>query len=211
MVGKAVLLECIESDKIENILLINRTSLSISSPKIKELILKDFNQIGDIENELKGYDACFHCMGVSSVGLSETDFNQVTFELTKKLMDSLYKVNPKMVITYVSGAGTDSSEKGRVMWARIKGKTENYILTKGFQDAYAIRLGVILPEKGIQSKTGWYNTMYKITRPLFPLMKKSKSIITTTSFGKALINVIFYPQENKKLDNIDLNKLAILD
>lgn len=211
MVGKAVLLECIESDKIENILLINRTSLSISSPKIKELILKDFNQIEDIENELKGYDACFHCMGVSSVGLSETDFNQVTFELTKKLMDSLYKVNPKMVITYVSGAGTDSSEKGRVMWARIKGKTENYMLTKGFQDAYAIRLGVILPEKGIQSKTGWYNTMYKITRPLFPLMKKSKNIITTTSFGKALINVIFYPQENKKLDNIDLNKLAILD
>lgn len=211
MVGKAVLLECIESDKIENILLINRTSLSISSPKIKELILKDFNQIEDIENELKGYDACFHCMGVSSVGLSETDFNQVTFELTKKLIDSLYKVNPKMVITYVSGAGTDSSEKGRVMWARIKGKTENYMLTKGFQDAYAIRLGVILPEKGILSKTGWYNTMYKITRPLFPLMKKSKNIITTTSFGKALINVIFYPQENKKLDNIDLNKLAILD
>lgn len=211
MVGQSVLLECIDSPVISEICVINRKELPIKNKKIKEIILKDFTKLDQIKDQLKGYDACFHCMGVSSVGMKEEEFSKVTFELTKLLIDSLFEANPKMTVTYVSGVGTDSSEKGRTMWARVKGKTENYILNKGFSDAYMIRLGAILPEKGIKSKTGWYNTMYLITQPLFPLLKKSNDIVTTSNFGKALINLLYHPQLNKKLSNKELNKLARLD
>lgn len=211
MVGKAILLEAVEDPRINKILLINRSSIRIDNPKIEELLIDNYEDINNHRDKLSNFNACFHCMGVSSVGMNEGDYNYITFELTKILVDVLYELNPNMVFNYVSGMGTDKSEKGRTMWARIKGKTENYILNKGFEDNYMIRLGALIPEKGIKSRTGWYNTLYKITKPLFPLMKKSKSIITTTSFGKAMINTIFYPQQNKTLTNIDLNKLAIID
>ncbi|GGF70483.1 NAD-dependent epimerase/dehydratase family protein [Wenyingzhuangia marina] len=209
MVGKAVLYECLESVDIEKILLINRRSLELKDDKIHEVILKDFSEVESIKNEMNGYDACFHCMGISSIGLNEEEFSKVTFEYTKKLTDVLYQTNPNMVVNYVSGKGTDSTEKGNVMWARVKGKTENYILNKGFKDAYMIRLGAILPEKGISSKTFWYNIIYVLLRPFFPLLKKSKNILTTTSFGKAMINTLFFPQENKHLENKDMNSLAL--
>ena len=209
MVGKAVLYECLESVDIEKILLINRRPLELKDNKIHEVILKDFSEVESIKNEMDGYDACFHCMGISSIGLNEEEFSKVTFEYTKKLTDVLYQTNPNMVVNYVSGKGTDSTEKGNVMWARVKGKTENYILNKGFKDAYMIRLGAILPEKGISSKTFWYNIIYVLLRPFFPIMKKSKNILTTTSFGKAMINTLFFPQENKHLENKDMNSLAL--
>ncbi|MDO3695704.1 NAD-dependent epimerase/dehydratase family protein [Wenyingzhuangia sp. chi5] len=209
MVGKAVLYECIENSDIEKILLINRHSLAINNNKIHEVILKDFSNIASIKNEMHGYDACFHCMGISSIGIDEEAFSKVTYEYTKKLTDVLYQANPNMVVNYVSGKGTDSTEKGNVMWARVKGRTENYILNKGFKDAYMIRLGAILPEKGITSKTFWYNIIYVLLRPFFPIMKKSKNILTTTSFGKAMINTLFFPQENKHLENKDMNLLAL--
>ena len=209
MVGKAVLYECLESVDIEKILLINRRPLELKDNKIHEVILKDFSEVESIKNEMDGYDACFHCMGISSIGLNEEEFSKVTFEYTKKLTDVLYQANPNMVVNYVSGKGTDSTEKGNVMWARVKGKTENYILNKGFKDAYMIRLGAILPEKGISSKTFWYNIIYVLLRPFFPIMKKSKNILTTTSFGKAMINTLFFPQENKHLENKDMNSLAL--
>ena len=209
MVGKAVLYECLESVDIEKILLINRRPLELKDDKIHEVILKDFSEVESIKNEMDGYDACFHCMGISSIGLNEEEFSKVTFEYTKKLTDVLYQANPNMVVNYVSGKGTDSTEKGNVMWARVKGKTENYILNKGFKDAYMIRLGAILPEKGISSKTFWYNIIYVLLRPFFPIMKKSKNILTTTSFGKAMINTLFFPQENKHLENKDMNSLAL--
>lgn len=208
MVGKAVLFEAIEDERISEILLITRTSVGIEHSKVKELLISRFEELPNLDVSLTPYDACFHCMGVSSVGMSEKDFNQVTFKLTKILIDALHQANPAMTVSYVSGAGTDSSEKGKVMWARVKGKTENYILNKGFKNTYMIRLGGLLPEKGIKSKTRWYNAIYFITRPLFPLLKLSKNIITTTNFGQAMINTLFFPPEKEILENRDLNRLA---
>lgn len=211
MVGRSVLLECLESDKVDKITIINRGPIGFEHPKIKEILLNDFSQIETIRPDLDNFDACFHCMGVSALGMSKENYTHITYTLTKKLTDLMFELNPDMVFNYVSGIGTDSSEKGGSMWARVKGKTENYILNKGFGDAYMIRLGAILPEKGIKSKTGWYNALYVILRPLFPILKKSSNYITTTAFGQAMINTMFFPQKKKYLDNKDLNMLALKD
>lgn len=208
MVGKSILLEALEDDRVEKILLVNRSSAKITNVKVNELLIDSYEKIHLHENELKDYNACFHCMGITSVGMNEKDYHYVTFDLTKHLIDSLYIANPNMIVNYVSGVGTDSTEQGRTMWARVKGKAENLILNKGFSDSYMIRLGAILPEKGIRSRTGWYNAIYVISRPFFPLMKKSSNIVTTTNFGKAMLNTLFFPQENKILENRDLNKLS---
>lgn len=208
MVGKGVLLECLESSHIQKVLVVNRTSLSINHPKLEELILKDFTLVESVANSLKGYDACFHCMGVSAVGLSEEKYSLITYEMTKNLADILYKLNSKMTFIYVSGTGTDSSEKGRSMWARVKGKTENYILKKGFADAYMFRPGAIIPEKGIKSRTGWYNAAYVIMRPFFGWMKRSNKITTTTKIGHAMIQTILTPNDQKIVHNPEINELA---
>lgn len=208
MVGKAVLLEALEDERIEKVLIINRNPLGLSHPKLQEIILKDFAKVETIEENLSNYDACFYCMGVSVIGLNEEKYTEITFSITKAFAELLYKLNPEMVFNYVSGTGTDSSEKGSSMWARVKGKTENMVLNQGFKDAYAFRPGVILPEKGIKSKTGWYNFFYVISRPIFPFLKRSKNITTSTKLGKAMINTLFYPVDLKHLENKDINQLA---
>ncbi|MDC0584299.1 NAD-dependent epimerase/dehydratase family protein [Bacteroidales bacterium] len=210
MVGKAVLIECIECKEVEEVLIINRNTINETSAKVKEVIHKDFSDFTPIKETLKGYDACFHCMGVSSVGMNEEKFSFYTYTMTNALVTILYELNHSMIFNYVSGTGTDSSEKGKIMWARVKGKTENRILNMGFKDAYAFRPGVILPEKGVKSKTGWYNFFYVILRPLFPLMKLSSSVITSSQIGKAMINVVLHPQELKHLENKDLGAIAQL-
>ena len=144
MVGKGVLLECLESPKIEEVLIINRSTLGMEHPKLKEVLLADFSTVESIKDELESYDACFYCMGVSSVGMSEEQYTIITYDVTKAFADVLYELNPDMVFIYVSGTGTDSSEKSRIMWARVKGRTENMVLNKGFKDAYAFRPGAII-------------------------------------------------------------------
>jgi NAD dependent epimerase/dehydratase family len=208
MVGKGVLLECLENPLIEKVLLVNRNHLEINHPKLGEVLLPDFTRVNELKNRLSGYDACFHCMGVSSIGMNEETFLQLTFHITKAFVDVLYELNPNMVFNYVSGTGTDSTEKGKIMWARVKGKTENLILNKGFKDAYAFRPGLIIPEKGIQSRTGWYNAIYVVMRPFFSLLKKSKNITTTTKLGMAMINSLKFPQAKKFLENKDINEIA---
>lgn len=208
MVGKSILIECLESPKISKVLVINRQSVGIKHHKLEEFILKDFSKIGEHQNLFANYDACFYAMGVSVVGLNESAYKKVTYDFTKNFADTMYKANPKMIFNYVSGSGTDSSERGSKMWARIKGKTENYILNKGFEDAYMFRPGVIIPEKGIKSKTGWYNAIYVLTRPLFPLFKLSSNITTTTQLGKAMINTLDKTNRLKHLENKDINHLA---
>jgi uncharacterized protein YbjT (DUF2867 family) len=208
MVGKGVLLECLESPKIGKVLVVNRHSLGMEHSKLEEVLLSDFRKVADIKTHLRGYDACFFCMGVTSVGMREEAYAKITYDITRAFADVLYELNPHMVFTYVSGTGTDSSESGRIMWARVKGKTENMIFEKGFKDAYAFRPGVIIPEKGIKSATGWYNAMYAITRPLFPLFKRSRNITTTTRLGQAMINCLFQTVEKKVLENSDINALA---
>lgn len=208
MVGKGVLYECLDHPKVDSVLVINRNSLNMQHRKLKEVILKDFIDIVSIKEELKGYDVVFHCMGVSVVGLNEDQYSKITFEVTKQLADTLHELNSDIIFNYVSGTGTDSTQKGRSMWARVKGKTENYILKKQFKRAYMFRPGAILPEKGIKSRTGWYNAIYVLMRPFFSLMKKSKNVTTTTKIGLAMINSVLYGSKKTHLENRDINRLA---
>ena len=209
MVGKGVLLECLESSAITAVTVINRKPLDLTHPKLTEILHKDFLDFAPIENQLTDYDACFHCMGVSSVGMKEEQYNTLTYSITKSFVDTLHTKNPSMVFNYVSGTGTDSTEQGGKMWARVKGKTENLILNAGFKDAYMFRAGAIVPEKGIKSSTGWYNILYVVFRPLFPLMRKINSITTSSRLGKAMINSITANQELKLLENKDINDLGV--
>jgi nucleoside-diphosphate-sugar epimerase len=208
MVGHAVLIECLEDSSVKEILLINRRPTEIKHPKIKELLLKDFAEIPDHADQMAGCDACFHCMGVSAMGLKEAEYNKLTFGYSKILFDTLYKTAPDMIVTYVSGVGTDRSEKGKIMWARVKGKTENYLLNLGFKDAYAFRPGFILPEKGVKSRTGWYNTVYVILRPFFPLLRKLKKTIGSSQIGKAMLAVSKNSNEIKTVLPTDIKLLA---
>ncbi|MGI9550999.1 MAG: NAD-dependent epimerase/dehydratase family protein [Aurantibacter sp.] len=208
MVGKGVLLECLDSPKIAQVLVVNRNSLEMQHPKLEEILLSDFTQIASVSDKLVGYDACFFCMGVSAVGMGEEKYTAITYDTVKAFADVLINSNKEMVFNYVSGAGTDSSEKGRSMWARVKGRAENMVLNKGFNDAYAFRPGMIIPEKGIKSRTGWYNAIYVVMSPFFSMLKKSKNITTTTKIGLAMINTLFHPVDLKHLENQDINLLS---
>lgn len=208
MVGGAVLLECIESSSVDKILLINRHKMEVKSDKVFQVIHKDFTDFSAISNDLEGYNACFHCMGVSSVGMDEERYTMLTFDVTKSLADILFNNNENLVFNYVSGTGSDETEKSSSMWKRVKGQTENYILNKGFKDAYAFRPGAILPEKGVKSKTPLYNALYVVMRPFFGLFKKLDSIITSSEIGQAMINSVLFPQELKFLENKDISQLA---
>lgn len=209
MVGRSTLNECLVNDKIKQVLIINRRTADITHPKLKELIHSDFSDFGPLKNEFIGYDACFHCMGVTSVGKNEAAFTKFTFDITKSLVDTCYAANPNMVFNYVSGQGTDSSEQGKTMWARVKGKTENYILNKGFKDGYMFRLGALIPEGEVPFGTSWYKYIYVVLKPLYPLLKKSNSVTTSSKFGKAMINSINANQDLKYLEGRAINELAL--
>lgn len=208
MVGKGVLLECLDSDSIEEIILLLRRPMDIQNTKVRQIIVNDFLDVDLKQHDLGKPDACFHCMGVSSVGMSENNFNKITFEVSSKLVDEMHRINPEMVFCYVSGTGTDSTEKGKVMWARVKGKTENYILNKGFKAAYMFRPGMIIPEKGIKSRIGWYNAIYVIMRPFFSILISMKNITTTTKIGKAMIHCMYLKEIPAHLENRDINNLS---
>lgn len=208
MVGKSVLLECLESDHVESVLIVNRKSINLSHPKLVEVIHSDFHNLDDIKEKLTDYNACFFCMGISSIGMNEDEYTKITFNIIQQFADVLHNLNSEMVFNYVSGTNTDTTEKGSTMWARVKGKTENYILKKGFKDAYMFRPGAIIPEKGIKSSTGWYNILYILCKPFYPLMKMSKNITSSSKLGQAMINSVINPQELKHLENIDINNLA---
>lgn len=206
MVGKGVLLECLDHPDVAEVLVVNRSTVGVQHPKLREIIHKDFHNLSSIKDELQGYNACFFCLGVSAVGMSEEQYQHITYDLTIHFAATV--INPEMIFTYVSGTGTDSSEKGRSMWARVKGKTENKLLSMPFRNAYMFRPGVILPKKGIKSKTNLYQFFYTILRPFFPLMEKLPSVTDTTKVGKAMIRVALYGTDKKHLENKDINELA---
>lgn len=164
MVGEGVLYECLNHPEVESVLVINRRECGYQHPKLKEIIHKDFSDFSSIENELSGYNAAYLCMGVSSVGMKEEKFRFLTYDLTIALAKPLAKLNPDMTIAYISGAGTDSTEKGRIMWARVKGKTENDIINLPIKAGYAFRPAVITPTKGLKNTY----TTYKVMKPLLP-------------------------------------------
>ena len=149
MVGKGVLLECLESPHVESVLVINRHSVDLKHEKLKEIIHTDFQDLSAIEEQLTGYNTCYFCLGVSAAGMSEKDYSRITYDLTLNFAQTLLKLNPELTFCYISGAGTDSSEKGRMMWARVKGKTENALLALPFKAAYMLRPAFIQPMKDI--------------------------------------------------------------
>src|SRR5204863_5923892 len=168
MVGQGVLRECLVDPDVEQLLSIVREPSGRSEPKLRELVHRDFFDFSPIENDLAGYDACFFCLGVSSAGMKEADYRRVTYDITLAAARVLARLNPNMTFIYVSGTGTDSSEKGRSMWARVKGKTENDLLRLPFKAAYMFRPAAIVPLHGIRSKTKLYQAFYTALGPLLP-------------------------------------------
>jgi uncharacterized protein YbjT (DUF2867 family) len=210
MVGKGVLYQCFDDPSVEQVLAIGRAPLGETNPKLKELTLKDLNDYSAVEDQLKGYDACFFCLGVSSAGMSEPDYTKITYDLTIALAKALVKASPQATFIYVSGAGTDSTAKGRSMWARVKGRVENELLAMGFKAAYMFRPGLIVPKRGIKSRTALYRAFYTVGTPLMPLLESAfpKAVTDTDKVGKAMINVAAKGYEKKYLENGDINQAA---
>jgi uncharacterized protein YbjT (DUF2867 family) len=210
MVGKGVLLECLDHDAVTQVLTIGRNSCGIEHSKLKEIIQKDFTDFSSIKNELKNYDACFFCLGISAAGLKEEQYNTITHDFTLGLANTLYELSPDMTFNYVSGQGTDSTEKGRVMWARVKGKTENDLLNMGFKQAYMFRPGAIIPLRGIKSRTKSYQFMYDYFMWLVKLIKaiSPNSVVNTTQIGLAMINSVTEGYEKQVLTPKDIIELS---
>ena len=211
MVGKSVLLECIKDKRVKTIYLINRTPSKVKNPKVSELIISDFLKVKELKKNIKNCNACFHCMGITSFGQSSEYYYKVTFEMTKAVADLVHSINPNSIMNYVSGEGTSTAQNSMIYWANVKGKTENYILDKGFKDAYMIRLGILIPENGIKAKTKVYNLFYMLIKPFYPLMKLIPTITTSSKLGLAMINCFYFPSKNKYLDNRKINKLYLAD
>lgn len=210
MVGKGVLLECLDHPDVDQVLAIGRTPLGMQHPKLKELMHDNFSDFSTVKDSLGGYDACFLCMGVSAAGMSEETYFKLTNRYTLSLATILLKQNPGMVCTYVSGQGTDATEKGRTMWARVKGKTENDLLHLGFKQAYMFRPGGIIPLRGIKSKTKSYQFMYDYFTWLLRLIKwvAPNAVVDTTQIGLAMINVSRHGYAKTIITPADILKLA---
>ncbi len=212
MVGKSVLLQCVEDKDVEAVLLINRRPLNFSHEKVTEIIHRDFMDTSDLKDNLKGYDACFFCLGVSSVGMKEEEYRKLTYDLTLSFARTLASVNPDVVFCYVSGTGTDETEKGKIMWARIKGKTENALLALPFKGAYMFRPGYIQPLKGVKARSGLVNTLYAVFTPLYYVLKSFKGLMTdSVSLGKAMINAARYGYDKRIIEMKDIAILASRD
>ncbi len=210
MVGKGVLLECLDHPSIDTVLVLGRTSTGIKHPKLMELLHTDFTDYTEVSEKLKGYDACYFCLGVSAGGMKESDYRKITYDYTLTLGKTLFELNPDIAFIYVSGQGTDSSEKGRMMWARVKGKTENDLLALGFKQAFMFRPGIILPLRGIKSKTPSYQFFYTYLGWLFKLVKvlSPDSVNDTTQIGLAMINATLHGFDKNVIGTKDINVLA---
>jgi uncharacterized protein YbjT (DUF2867 family) len=210
MVGQGVLRECLASDLVESVLVVGRSPSGVAHAKVRELVRADLYDYASVTGELAGYDAAFFCLGVSAGGMSEADYAKVTFDLTLAAATALLAQNPGMTFIYVSGEGTDSTEKGRTMWARVKGRTENALLGLGFRRAYMFRPGFIRPLDGIKSKTASYRAVYAVLGPLFPLVKAlaPTHVTTTRNVGVAMIRVAMHGFDKPVLENADINAVA---
>jgi len=210
MVGKGVLLECLDHEEITEVLSVSRRNTGISHPKLKELIHKDFSEFSSVADQLSGYDACYACMGVSSAGMNEEQYTRLTYNFTLALARELLKADPKITFNYVSGVGTDSSEKGRSMWGRVKGKTENDLLKLGFMQAFMFRPGAIIPLRGIEPSSKLYRVLINNLKWLLKLTKRlaPNSVVDTTQIGLAMIHVTKAGYNKKVLDPKDILNLA---
>lgn len=209
MIGLGVLSECLKDQLVESVLVLNRQTCGVTHPKLTEIIQLNFFDLSPVSTKLAGYDACFFCLGVSSFGMNEPEYNQITYELTIKVATVLLSLNKDLSFCYVSGASTDSTEKGKVMWARVKGKTENELLSMPFRDAYMFRPGYIQPMQGVKSKTRLYRMMYSIFKPLYFIFRNFESFVTDSeTLGKAMIIVSSKGYEKKILESADINAVV---
>ncbi len=211
MVGGGALRECLLDPTVEEVLSVGRRSLGRSDPKLQELIVPDVGDLSGVESRLAPYDACFFCLGVSSAGMSESEYRRVTYDLTLSAARTLSRLNPALSFVYVSGAGTDSSEKGRSMWARVKGKTENDLRRLPFKAVYLFRPGIIRSKHGIRSRTPLYRVLYAVLLP-FVLLAGAiapNSVTTTESVGRAMIHVVQRGSPSPVLSTREINRLAI--
>ena len=206
MVGEGVLHECLKSDLVKEVLVLGRRACGTTHPKMKELLHSNFHDISAIADQLTGYDACFFCAGVSSVGKKEDEFYHLTYSLTMHVAETLAKQNSNMTFCYVSGAGTDSSEKGRLMWARVKGKTENDLTKLPFAQVYNFRPGII------ESLPGMKNTikLYKYFKWLIPVVKlfSKNGVVSLVEIGQAMLKVATKGYKKQILEVKDIKELA---
>jgi uncharacterized protein YbjT (DUF2867 family) len=209
MVGRGVLRECLLDAGVERVLAIGRTATAQRHEKLHDLVVSNFSDFSAVERELSGYDACFFCLGVTSAGMSEADYRRVTYDIALAAATTMLRVNPAMTFVFVSGAGADSSGRGRVMWARVKGQTENALLALPFKGVYVFRPAAIQPLHGIRSKTTWINAAYAILGPLYPVWKRlvPNYVTTTEQVGRAMIAVARRGAPKHVLENADINQL----
>jgi len=210
MVGQGVLRECLLDPGVEGVLAVGRRETGKRDNKLRELVHKDFTDYSTIEDKLAGYDACFFCLGVSAVGMSEKDYAHVTYDFTMAAARTLARLNPAMTFVYVSGMGTDSTEHGRLMWARVKGRTENDLLKLPFKATFMFRPGFIQPMHGESSSTWMTRTFNTVSGPIFPILKALlPSYVTTTELvGRAMIHVARQGAAKKVLENQDINAIV---
>ena len=210
MIGKGVLYECLDHHQVDEVLIIGRSALHHEHPKMKQIIHSDFSDYSSIKDQLSGFDACYLCMGISAAGLSAEKYEEITHDYTLALASLLVEQNPAMTCTYVSGEGTDSSEQGRSRWARVKGKTENDLLKLGFRQAYMFRPGMIIPLRGIKSRTRMYQFLYDYFMWLVKSIKvvAPNAVVNTTQMGLAMINATLKGYDKNILRPKDINALA---
>jgi uncharacterized protein YbjT (DUF2867 family) len=209
MIGSGVLLECLRDPRVTAVLTIGRSRARQEHTKLTQIRHEDFLSYDTVRGRLVGYDACFFCLGVSAVGMSEPDYQRMTYDITIAAAEALLAANPDMTFCYVSGRSTDSTERGRMMWARVKGKTENRLLAMS-QRSYMFRPGFIQPVHGVRSKTRLYALIYDITRPLYPILRRlfPNAMSTSDGLGRAMIAVADRGYAKRVLEIEDINALA---
>jgi uncharacterized protein YbjT (DUF2867 family) len=210
MIGQGVLRECLLDPDVRRVQTVGRTATGVPHPKLREVVHTDLLYYASTEDQLSGFDACFFCLGVSSAGMAEADYERVTYRVTLAAAETLSRLNPGMTFIYVSGAGTDSSEHGRAMWARVKGKTENALLRVPFKAAYMFRPGAIQPLHGVRSKTAAYRVLYSLTKPLLPILRRAALglIVTTEQMGRAMLIVAKQGAPKRILESRDISAIA---
>ena len=206
MVGQGALRECLLDDGVRRVVTLGRTATGRSHPKLREIVHADLLDLSAIEEQLRELDACFYCLGASAAGLSEAEYSRINYEMTLSVAETLVRHSPGLSFVYVSGAGTDSTERGRVMWARVKGRTENTLLRLPFRSVFMVRPGLIVPLHGVKSKTRLYRAFYTMFGPLLPVLRKlfPHSIITTEQLGRAMLRLARSGHHTQVLEAADL-------
>ena len=210
MIGQGVLRECLRDPDVDRVTVVARQRTGQSHTKLREVLRGDVADLSGLDAELREVDACFFCLGVSSAGMTEERYARVTYDLTLSVAKQLVRLNPGMTFVYVSGMGTDASERGRAMWARVKGRTENALLALPFRAAYMFRPGLVQPVAGARSRTAWYRVLYMLMAPLLPLLRRlfPKSVTTTAEVGRAMLAVARRGYEKRVLESADIVRAA---